>query len=466
MNLIYKKFSWDNKYFITFLEGHKMYAFGDGYYKIINNHSLKAYFGGEEHILTFNADYTKFTSKRLKDNEIIYGKLVNFIREIEFTNYSWNEYIISFLEGHKMYAFGDGYYKIINNHSLKAYFGGEEHILTFNEDYTKFTSKRIKDNEIIKGSLLNFYEILNIGNSEYNTKTINLDQKYKNCKLIVSKLNWANVDKYNDKFILTIDSGKCKVKRTDTNTGWGIDLKVYVEVCKQTSAFRQINFRKIDFSLTTLPERLSSDHFKNVFNHILEQNVPFNRLIINLEVSNFTYNIPNYLLEHKNVIFNETEYCGPCVKLVGSIDIIPNDRLVIVIDDDIIFKNNLSEILYNNYINHQESVCANYTITHDTKYGKITEPNGFIGFIFKMNNNIRKFKEYYKTMPKCAQKIDDTWFGYVFFKLGIPIIKTKPNWHLGPELWKQEECGNHESWFELNLHTDRDKLTSKFLNSI
>ena len=437
-----------------------MDAFGMGTYNYINNHEIKAEFGSEEHILTFNEDYTEFTSKRVRDNEIIKGRLINQISELENTNYSWNEHVISFLEGNKIDAFGNGTYNYISNHEIKAEFGSEEHILTFNEDYTEFTSKRVRDNEIIKGRLIYFKKVLHIGKSNTNKKIIKLDQKYKNIDIIISKDNWANTEIYNDKFSLYINSGECVVERKDKNTGWGIDLKVYVNICE--------NFNRIiDFSMTTLPERLSSNHFKNVYNNLLEQIIPFHRLIINLEVSNFTYNIPNYLLEHKNVIFNKTDICGSCAKLVGSIDIIPNDRLVVVIDDDIIFKNNLSETLYNCYLHHPESVSANYIITHDTKYGKITEPNGFIGFMFKMNDNIRKFKEYYKTMPECARKIDDTWFGYVFFKLGIPIVKACKDWHYGStDLWNHRQSNNHEKWYELHLDTDRWKLTHEFFNNI
>lgn len=77
--------------------------------------------------------------------------------------YTWEEDTITFLEplnatnfGNKncrMYAFGIGYYNFINTHLIKADFGNREHLIQFNEDYTKFCSTRKDDNYIVNGEL-------------------------------------------------------------------------------------------------------------------------------------------------------------------------------------------------------------------------------------------------------------------------------------------------------------------------
>ena len=51
-----------------------------------------------------------------------------------------------------MDAFGDGNYEFIDKYLVKCVFGDWEHILKFNEDYSKYTSIR-KDNCIINGHL-------------------------------------------------------------------------------------------------------------------------------------------------------------------------------------------------------------------------------------------------------------------------------------------------------------------------
>jgi len=68
--------------------------------------------------------------------------------------YSWNDNAITFLEDNIMYAFGKGYYTQSDTYNFKAEFGGRTHEILFNKDYTKFTSKRVDDNEIVKGFLL------------------------------------------------------------------------------------------------------------------------------------------------------------------------------------------------------------------------------------------------------------------------------------------------------------------------
>jgi hypothetical protein len=68
--------------------------------------------------------------------------------------YSWEKDTITFLKNNKMNAFGNGHYTYIDDNMIKAYFGGKEHLIIFNKEYTKFTSVRKNDSEVIKGLLL------------------------------------------------------------------------------------------------------------------------------------------------------------------------------------------------------------------------------------------------------------------------------------------------------------------------
>jgi hypothetical protein len=52
-----------------------MEAFGEGNYKIIDKQHIIANFGGRIHNITFNNDYTEFSSTRQDDLQIINGKL-------------------------------------------------------------------------------------------------------------------------------------------------------------------------------------------------------------------------------------------------------------------------------------------------------------------------------------------------------------------------------------------------------
>jgi hypothetical protein len=53
-----------------------MDAFGKGTYRIIDNNNIIAYFGGKEHNIQFNNNYTEFISIRKDDLCIVNGKLI------------------------------------------------------------------------------------------------------------------------------------------------------------------------------------------------------------------------------------------------------------------------------------------------------------------------------------------------------------------------------------------------------
>jgi hypothetical protein len=92
----------------------------------------------------------------ITDNNIEHiGNLNNGINNIINSKYCWGdpELYIKFLDNYKMDAFGDGYYKIVDNHNIIAYFGQREHNIKFNENYTKFISVRIDDSCIVNGKL-------------------------------------------------------------------------------------------------------------------------------------------------------------------------------------------------------------------------------------------------------------------------------------------------------------------------
>ena len=212
----------------------------------------------------------------------------------------------------------------------------------------------------------------------------------------------------------------------------------------------------IYLSLTTRPERLISEHFKKVYNSLLNQTIPFTKLVINLSIKEFTYDIPKYLYT-ENVILNETDVCGPCTKLIGSIDIIPDNSLVIVLDDDIVMRNNFIKSLYDSYLINKNKVSSH--ITSPSKNNKYTEVAGFSGFIFNINI-LRNIKKYYYVMPPCCIKIDDTWISWCINKMGISVVNT-----IERNAWDNvldiPNTDPHPVWYELCKHTDREKLINE-----
>lgn len=212
---------------------------------------------------------------------------------------------------------------------------------------------------------------------------------------------------------------------------------------------------EIYLSLTTMPERIKSKHFYRVYQSLLHQNIPFTKLIINLQINVFTYFIPNYLLNNR-VILNPTTIKGPCAKLLGSIDIIPKNSLVIVLDDDIIMRSHFIGVLYRSYLKNPDKVTSNSTSLSLNK--KYNEVQGFAGYIFNIEK-LRRIKYFYKTMPRFCIKIDDNWISWCINKLGVSVVKSleKNPWNV----INIEVTTTHPQWYELTKDTNRKQLIQR-----
>jgi uncharacterized Fe-S cluster protein YjdI len=150
--LVNKKYNWGTG-IIQFLENGEMDAFGNGIYYYLDKHKIIAFFGEKEHEITFNENYSEYTSIRKHDNECIRGNIVLFDFLVN-KKYMWGTGIIHFLENGVMDAFGNGIYSYLDKHKINACFGGREHEITFNENYSEYTSIRKHDNECIKGNII------------------------------------------------------------------------------------------------------------------------------------------------------------------------------------------------------------------------------------------------------------------------------------------------------------------------
>ena len=65
--------------------------------------------------------------------------------------YKWEDFTITFLENYEMNAFGLGKYNFIDKYLVECHFGGREHLLKFNQDYSTFISVRKEDSEVVVG---------------------------------------------------------------------------------------------------------------------------------------------------------------------------------------------------------------------------------------------------------------------------------------------------------------------------
>ena len=75
--------------------------------------------------------------------------------KLENKTYTWEKSNITFLENGKMRAFGEGHYDFLYNKTISAKFDGREHHISFDDDFTRFSSIRKGDLQIVKGKLYN-----------------------------------------------------------------------------------------------------------------------------------------------------------------------------------------------------------------------------------------------------------------------------------------------------------------------
>jgi len=87
-------------------------------------------------------------------NEEIICSVNKNINELENKTYTWEKSNITFLENGKMRAFGEGHYKFLYNKTISAKFGGKEHHISFDDDFTTFSSIRKGDLQIVKGEII------------------------------------------------------------------------------------------------------------------------------------------------------------------------------------------------------------------------------------------------------------------------------------------------------------------------
>lgn len=80
----------------------------------------------------------------------------SFLKHVANKEYTWGDYnTVRFLDHGVMNAFGKGWYLYIDDHTIKACFGGNRiHMITFNEDYSEYVSVREGDNDMVKGTIV------------------------------------------------------------------------------------------------------------------------------------------------------------------------------------------------------------------------------------------------------------------------------------------------------------------------
>ena len=210
-------------------------------------------------------------------------------------------------------------------------------------------------------------------------------------------------------------------------------------------AFR--NRPPVYVTLTTLPERITTRHFRDVVNSLRAQTVPAH-LQINIpwQVQGKSYDVPDWLSQIANIV--RCQDIGPATKLLGGLGQLPDNSLVVVVDDDIVYRPQMIERLVRQWRKSPNAVCAN-------QVGEHGEAMGFAGYLIAkpLLRGIEKLK-----MPAECRLVDDTWLSWAYKHLGVEIIQ------LPGDVWQeaadQAATDRHPDWKELGKDTEREKMTA------
>ena len=172
-------------------------------------------------------------------------------------------------------------------------------------------------------------------------------------------------------------------------------------------------------SLSTIPQRIK--HLDKTVESLLKQSLKPDKIFINIPMryKRFTETIDNNQLpdfDDNSIEITRCEDCGPGTKLLGSINKLKKDSLIVLADDDNIYEDYMIE-KFNHY----------YSIAPENSYSFYVHPLGNFGIGqgadgFAINtNHLNGIQKFYDSVVKNYKELflyDDLWISYFlyFFK--------------------------------------------------
>ena len=169
-------------------------------------------------------------------------------------------------------------------------------------------------------------------------------------------------------------------------------------------------------SLSTIPERVK--YLNKSVDSLLNQTLKPNKIFINIPYKYRRFetiikddDIPKF--SNQNVEITRCEDCGPGTKLLGSIDKLKKDSLIILADDDNVYENYMIEKFYHFYSIAPTNAYSFYV----HPLGKFGVGQGADGFAIN-TNYLNGIKEFYDQIVKDYKELfmyDDLWISYFLY---------------------------------------------------
>lgn len=220
--------------------------------------------------------------------------------------------------------------------------------------------------------------------------------------------------------------------------------------------------RELYVSLTSIPERLQTDYFRQVIDTLLKQKPT--KIVLNLPYTYARtgegYTIPTWVTESPDIRVVRSEDYGPLTKILGGIDTVPDEALVVIVDDDQIYKDSVLQDLRSAYEKDPKGVWC-FNVFAEDKWVKRGAhfrfakdmPCGYGGFIAAAADLKRLW--ILPRFPTCFN-IDDHWLGWAFHELRMPVRPlARGNGYFYGLKQEPNRKGSHPEWYELRSHTNR-----------
>ena len=204
---------------------------------------------------------------------------------------------------------------------------------------------------------------------------------------------------------------------------------------------------KIIVSFTSIPPRIKK--IDKVVIRILEQTIKPDKILIYIGKNEFQdVPIPIFLRIQMKLFGVEVRYVddiGPHTKYFYAISEFPNG-IIITIDDDVRYPNDVISELYASYLKHPRAISARrcHLITFDTngeikryndwlyKYSDLIDTPSFklfptgVGGVLYPPKSLHAEVFNLESIKKNALKNDDIWLKFMEIMNGTPVVMTKP----------------------------------------
>ena len=247
---------------------------------------------------------------------------------------------------------------------------------------------------------------------------------------------------------------------------------IIILLIKNKSKLTNVN-QEIIISLTTSPKRINK--LENLFNTLSNQTIKPLKIVLNL-VHVFKRNntlfdkIPDFILNNELVQINRCEDIGPSTKILPTVWLFKDnpETIIISVDDDIEYKNNLVELLLNYSNKYPDCVITGESFMRlKDNYAELVEGYSSVLYKQKFLNGLNQ--QEVLNYPKYCYLADDFILSNYLRKNNTKIVvldNNKPYSNIYLDYGNDEDALRNGAHGESVNNMDNYKKCNNYLKKI